>query len=136
MAIIKINTKICFECGAPKEEMHHVVPKSKGGKKTLPLCIDCHGKAHDTSHRRLMIDASKEGIRKYVENGGKLGRKVGSTINDEEIMLKHSDIINELNNGLSVRKIMKITEKSSGTVQKVKKLWENKLHTNFLLKTD
>lgn len=126
MAIINIDTKFCFECGAPKEEMHHVVPKSKGGTKTIPLCVDCHGKAHDTSHRRLMIDAAKKGIKKYVENGGKLGRKVGSFINDEEILLKHSDIIDELNNGLSIRRIMKVTQKSSATVQKVKKIWDKK----------
>jgi phage FluMu protein gp41 len=136
MGIISIDTNFCFECGAPKEEMHHVVPKSKGGKRTLPLCVDCHGKAHDTSHRRLMIDAAKEGRRKYVENGGKLGRKIGSIVNDDEMLLRHVDVIKELENKSSIRKIMKLTQKSSGTVQKVKKIWENKLHTNTLLRTD
>ena len=126
MSIITIDTEICFECGAPKEEMHHIIPKSKGGKKTIPLCIDCHGKAHDVSHRRLMINAAKEGRKKYVENGGKLGRKIGSFISDEEMMLKHSDIVEKLNNGISIRKIMEITQKSSGTVQRIKKIWENK----------
>jgi hypothetical protein len=126
MSIITIDTEICFECGAPKEEMHHIIPKSRGGKKTIPLCIDCHGKAHDVSHRRLMINAAKEGRKKYVENGGKLGRKIGSFISDEEMMLKHSDIVEKLNNGISIRKIMEITQKSSGTVQRIKKIWENK----------
>lgn len=57
MGKIIIDTDICFECGEPKEEMHHVIPKSKGGEKTIPLCIDCHGKAHDVSYRRLMLDS-------------------------------------------------------------------------------
>lgn len=37
----------CFECGKPAAQNHHVVPKSKGGKKTVPLCLECHGKVHD-----------------------------------------------------------------------------------------
>ena len=36
----------CFECGSPADEMHHVVPRSLGGTKTIPLCSSCHGKAH------------------------------------------------------------------------------------------
>jgi hypothetical protein len=40
------NTK-CFECGNPAEHNHHVVPKSKLGTKTIPLCVSCHEKVHD-----------------------------------------------------------------------------------------
>lgn len=36
----------CFECGAPATEEHHVVPRSRGGTRTVPLCDACHGKAH------------------------------------------------------------------------------------------
>ena len=36
----------CFECGAPADHDHHVVPRSLGGTKTIPLCHSCHGKAH------------------------------------------------------------------------------------------
>lgn len=38
--------------------MHHVIPKTLGGTKTLPLCAVCHGLVHDrkfTSHRELTI---------------------------------------------------------------------------------
>lgn len=38
--------KACFECGEPATENHHVVPRSKGGGKTIPLCLDCHNKIH------------------------------------------------------------------------------------------
>ena len=38
---------ICFECGATDNlHEHHVVPRSLGGTKTIPLCGDCHGKVH------------------------------------------------------------------------------------------
>jgi hypothetical protein len=36
----------CFNCGAPASHQHHVVPRSLGGVATVPLCHDCHGKAH------------------------------------------------------------------------------------------
>jgi len=38
--------KTCFECGKPAVNDHHVVPQSKGGKKTVPLCSRCHQLAH------------------------------------------------------------------------------------------
>ena len=36
----------CFECEAPTDHDHHVVPRSLGGTKTVPLCHACHAKAH------------------------------------------------------------------------------------------
>lgn len=125
MAIIKINTDICFECGKPSEEMHHVIPKSKGGKKTIPLCIECHGKAHDISNRRLFLDKAKEARKRYVLNGGKLGRKVGSKETNDDLLIKHTDIVFNLLQGNTIRKTMLMTGKSSGTVQKIKKIINN-----------
>lgn len=40
----------CFECGSPADHEHHVIPRSLGGTKTVPLCERCHGLVHD---RRL-----------------------------------------------------------------------------------
>lgn len=36
----------CFECSASAEHEHHVVPRSLGGTRTIPLCGKCHGKVH------------------------------------------------------------------------------------------
>lgn len=36
----------CFECDAPAEHEHHVVPRSFGGQRTVPLCEACHGRVH------------------------------------------------------------------------------------------
>jgi hypothetical protein len=41
-----VNVNECFECGAAAQHHHHVVPRSLGGTKTVPLCALCHGKAH------------------------------------------------------------------------------------------
>ena len=67
--------KECFECGATKDiQEHHVVPRSRGGTKTVPLCHSCHMKAHGRSskgmnHKKL----TKEGLRKAKLKGAKLG---------------------------------------------------------------
>jgi hypothetical protein len=37
----------CFECGSAESlHAHHVVPRSKGGTKTVDLCSACHAKVH------------------------------------------------------------------------------------------
>lgn len=36
----------CFECGGKAKHAHHIVPKSLGGKRTIPLCLACHGAVH------------------------------------------------------------------------------------------
>lgn len=62
------------------------------------------------------------GRKKYIEEGGKLGRVKGSTETKEDFLNKHKDVQKELKDGLSIRKISKITDKSTATIQKVKKL--------------
>jgi len=65
--------KECFECGATEDlQEHHVVPKSRGGTKTVTLCYSCHMKAHGRDskgmkHNRLC----KEGINKAIKKHGK-----------------------------------------------------------------
>ena len=68
--------KECFECGATEDlHEHHVVPRSRGGTKTVTLCHQCHMKAHGRdgkglNHSRL----TKEGQKKAKERGVKLGQ--------------------------------------------------------------
>tara|TARA_R100000655_G_scaffold44291_1_gene80935 strand:+ start:1703 stop:2131 length:429 start_codon:yes stop_codon:yes gene_type:complete len=39
---------ICFECGKKRLcHKHHILPKCKGGKKTVLLCEKCHTKVHN-----------------------------------------------------------------------------------------
>ena len=64
----------------------------------------------------------KSGYESYRKNGGKVGRKEGFRKDSDKLLNEHKDVIKLLKQGFSVRKVMKLTDKSSGTVQKVKKL--------------
>lgn len=64
----------------------------------------------------------KSGYDSFRKNGGKVGRKEGFKKDSETLLNEHKDIVKLLKQGYSVRKTMKLTDKSSGTVQKVRKL--------------
>jgi DNA invertase Pin-like site-specific DNA recombinase len=82
-----------------------------------------------TSFHKLEMEALKkrtlEGQKKYVENGGKMGRKVG-TIEDKEKFLnkeKNKKIIELLGqNKYTIREIAELIDVSFNTIVKVKKL--------------
>ena len=64
----------------------------------------------------------KSGYESYRKNGGKVGRKEGFKKDNESLLTEHKDVVKLLKQGYSVRKTMKLTDKSSGTIQKIKKL--------------
>lgn len=64
----------------------------------------------------------KSGYESYRKNGGKVGRKEGFKKDTETLLTQHKDVVKLLKQGYSVRKTMKLTDKSSGTIQKIKKL--------------
>lgn len=66
----------------------------------------------------------KSGYESYRKNGGKVGRKEGFKKDETQIMNEYKEVVKLLKKGFSVRKVMKLTDTSSGTVQKVKKLLE------------
>ena len=70
----------------------------------------------------MIKERLNSGRDKFIRDGGKLGRKVGSEKEPKQLMSEHADIIKFIKQGQSVRNIMKLTGKSSGTVQKIKKL--------------
>lgn len=61
---IYIDPTVCFECGAPAAERHHVVPHSLGGTKTIPLCSERHAKVHgiDGKKRTKISELTKRGL--------------------------------------------------------------------------
>jgi DNA invertase Pin-like site-specific DNA recombinase len=61
------------------------------------------------------------GLRKFKENGGKVGRKVGSVKSRERKQEEYGKVIRSLRAGKSVRDTAKICEVSVSTVQRVKK---------------
>lgn len=64
----------------------------------------------------------KSGYESFRKNGGKVGRKEGFKKDNETLQTEHKDVVKLLKQGYSVRKTMKLTDKSSGTVQKIKKM--------------
>ena len=46
--------KKCFECETTEDlQEHHVIPRSKGGTKTITLCYACHMRAHGRDGKGL-----------------------------------------------------------------------------------
>jgi DNA invertase Pin-like site-specific DNA recombinase len=64
----------------------------------------------------------KSGYDNFRTNGGKVGRKEGFRKSEEKLLTEHKDVVKLLKQGLSVRKVMKLTDKSSGTIQKISRL--------------
>jgi len=62
----------------------------------------------------------KSGYDNFRKKGGKVGRKIGFTKDKETLLNQHKDVVKYLRQGQSVRNTMKLTGKSSGTVQKIK----------------
>jgi len=60
------------------------------------------------------------GRKLYIERGGKLGRKVGSTKSMEQKKEQYKDIISYLKRGYSIRNVAKLTGKGISTVQRIK----------------
>jgi len=65
----------CFECGAKAHHAHHIVPFSRGGTRTVPLCHPCHEKAHGgglrfSEHSKL----TRDGMAKAKAQGIHVGR--------------------------------------------------------------
>jgi len=60
------------------------------------------------------------GRQTYIANGGKLGRKKGSTKSTEQKKQEYSEVISLLKRGYSIRNTAKLTGFGSATVQRVK----------------
>lgn len=64
------NHDECWECGLKGDlHSHHVVPKSRGGTKTIPLCIACHSLAHHKKKNMASSTLIRESIRRKIANG-------------------------------------------------------------------
>lgn len=61
------------------------------------------------------------GRQQYIENGGKLGRKVGSGKTKDQLQVEYKSVVKELKRGTSVRRTAKLCGCSPTTVSKVKR---------------
>ena len=125
---VRIILDRCFDCGTiGPVDLHHVVPKSKGGTQTIPLCLSCHSKVHGEhmlNIRKLAGESRKRLIKDYKEKGipHNFGRKEGYRESMETFMNKPvtKEIIELLSLGHTMREVAEIVKCSTKTVQKVK----------------
>jgi hypothetical protein len=112
----------CFECESTEEiQMHHIVPKSRGGEKMISICYCCHQKAHhkkakSVNHKQLVSEGiassraagtkwrcitkeeSKIGREAYIKKTAAQRQEIGSMLNDlKEKGLSYSAIADRLN---------------------------------------
>jgi DNA invertase Pin-like site-specific DNA recombinase len=85
----------------------------------LILNISSSISAIELQETKRRLDSGRS---KYINSGGVLGRKIGSIKDPKKLLTQHADIVKFLKQGQSVRNTMKLTGKSNGTVQKVRKL--------------
>ena len=64
----------------------------------------------------------QSGRKRYIEKGGKLGRKVGSVKTAEQMKAEYREVISLLCKGYSIRDMAKLSGRGVSTVQRVKRL--------------
>lgn len=73
--------------------------------------------------RQTIVQRLQSGYKQHRALNKPVGRKPGVQIKtDEQFLQENKEVAKLLRQGYSVRKVMKLTDKSSGTVQKVKKI--------------
>lgn len=72
--------------------------------------------------RSTIRQRMKSGYDNFRNNGGSVGRKEGFRKDDSVLLAENKDVLKLLKQGFSIRKVMKLCNKSSGTVMKVKKI--------------
>jgi len=73
---------------------------------------------------QMTLSRLQSGYRNHIKKNGKssVGRKKGDTDCDDTILERHSDVVKLLKRDLSIRNISAITQKSTNTVLKVKRI--------------
>ena len=117
---------VCFECGKGNCDIdyHHVVPYVSGGRQTVPLCLECHGKVHGldkVKHKELQ----KIGIESAKKRGVYRGRRPNASETPEKFLSKEKnvEIINKIIAGQTYDQISKEVGCSKTTITKVTKMY-------------
>lgn len=121
---IEINK--CFECGSHENiHNHHVVPKTLGGIKTIPLCGICHGKVHGKNFGLDWKRLQREGIKKARHKGiYKMREHHRRKETIDEFIIKHKDTIDILKKYPNIKnvKLSEITGVHFNTITKIRKV--------------
>lgn len=69
--------------------------------------------------REQISERVKSGLRQAKANGKTLGRPIGATQDNKQVLKKYRKVVKELDKGLSLRKVAKLCDVSVNTVRKV-----------------
>jgi DNA invertase Pin-like site-specific DNA recombinase len=73
--------------------------------------------------RQTIVQRLRSGYSQHIALNRPVGRKPGVQVKpDSQFLQENKEVVKLLKQGYSVRKIMKLTDRSSGTVQKVKRI--------------
>lgn len=84
----------CWECGADGDiHNHHVVPRSRGGTRTVPLCESCHAKAHHRDRRMTTAALTRAALAAKQARGERVGGiPIGCRVSADGVTLEaHPD---------------------------------------------
>jgi hypothetical protein len=83
---------VCFECDtAGPVHHHHVVPQSRGGTKTVPLCEACHGKAHHRDRAMSTSRLTKDALTRRKRQGKRVGGTPYGFVMHGDYLAKHPE---------------------------------------------
>ena len=109
------NLNICFQ----KENLS--LFNADGSKNPfLTIFISVLGTCAEMERDNIKFRLNS-GLRRYVANGGRIGRKQGSTKSKEKKQEEYAKVIKLLKSGQSVRNTAKLCEVGISTVQRIKK---------------
>jgi DNA invertase Pin-like site-specific DNA recombinase len=75
--------------------------------------------------RQHLVERTKSGLENAKRQGKTLGRPVGTTKGDKDILEEYPSIVRSLKKGLSIREAAKVNDVAPNTVVKVKKAMNN-----------
>ena len=106
----------CVNCGAPATEVHHIVPRARGGRDVLgnlaSLCDECHAQVHGDAMAtfRSLQAAGRE---RAMAAGVKFGRKRSYSPEQAE------EVRRLIAEGGSQRKVAKRTGLAATTIRRI-----------------
>ena len=116
------NVKRCKDNGLniffQKENLAIFLPDGKPNP-LLAILISVLGTCAQLERENIQYRLNS-GRARYIENGGKLGRKPGSVKSRDDKAEEYKNVIRELRRGTSIRRTAKLCDVSVSTVQRVK----------------
>ena len=123
----------CWECEQETNDIHHhhVVPRSRGGTKTVPLCVSCHSKAHHRKKNMNTSQLTREALAAKKARGERLGRPPygfsmmdGSLVPNEDFAaLRTAVTLRE--RGMTIRQIAAAMKWNTNKVHRLTSRWSS-----------